>query len=95
MLARRGGVASRRPGARGPKGVYGARPGLIDHPGVATKLVRANAPALRAGEGIVMNECRMSEVIVDKAFIDLPEAADKRTIISLMAESLAGSKWSR
>jgi len=39
-----------------------------------------------------MTGVRMSEVIVDKAFVSLPDDADKRTVITNLAKSLASSR---
>lgn len=39
-----------------------------------------------------MDGIRMSEVIVDKAFVELPADADKRTVINELARSLASAR---
>lgn len=35
---------------------------------------------------------RMSEVIIEKSFVELPQDADKRTVITLLVKSLASSR---
>lgn len=39
-----------------------------------------------------MSETHMSEVVVDKAFIELPDDADKRTVITMLVKSLVTAR---
>jgi mannitol/fructose-specific phosphotransferase system IIA component (Ntr-type) len=39
-----------------------------------------------------MTDVNMSEVVVDKAYVELSADADKRTVISMLAESLAAAR---
>ena len=53
------------------------------------------ARRLNCKRGMRMSETRMSDVLVKKAFTELSDDADKRTVISALAESLAESKANR